>query len=118
MIFHVYSDGLYISAPSSQSRAGRHYFISDKLMHKYKPPITTPINNGSLHIKCRIMLNNIASGAEVEVGTLFHNGQISIPTKVTLKEMGHYQLPIPILIYNSTALRFVEFFIRQKIPIQ
>jgi hypothetical protein len=50
----------------------------------------------------------MASDAESEVGAFFHNAQSGAPLRVTLTELGHTQLPAPLLTDNSTAYRIVN----------
>ena len=45
----------------------------------------------------------VASAAKAELGELFHNGQKSVPLRITLKELDFYQPPTPIKTDNSTA---------------
>ena len=56
----------------------------------------------------------MASAAEAELGGLFHNGQLAIPLRTALIEMGHPQPPTPMQTDNSTACGIVNSSIRQR----
>ena len=56
----------------------------------------------------------MASAAETELGSLFHNCQDALPLRQALIEMGHPQPPTPIATDNSTALGIVTASIRQR----
>ena len=46
----------------------------------------------------------MASAAEAEYGTIFVNAQTAVPICTTLSEMGWKQVPIFIVVDNSTAV--------------
>ena len=56
----------------------------------------------------------MASAAESEVGGLFHNGQKSVPLRITLHELGFTQPPTPIKTDNSAAKCIITAIVRQK----
>jgi hypothetical protein len=68
MIFNVHSDRLYLSAPTTCSRAGGYFFLGSI------PHDGDPIKlNGAIHITCAILKLAAASAAEAELGALFLN---------------------------------------------
>ena len=56
----------------------------------------------------------MASAAESEVGELFHNGKISVPLRVTFKELSFPQPPTPIKTDNSADEGIVTATVIQK----
>ena len=54
------------------------------------------------------------STAKAEVGTIHHNGKVSISDKVALDEMRHTQGPTSLKTDNNTAEDFVNNTIRKK----
>jgi hypothetical protein len=56
----------------------------------------------------------VASAAESEVGSCFHNAQSGAPLRVTLTELGHTQPPKPLRTDNSTAFGILNETIKQK----
>ena len=78
MVLHIHSDGSYLSAPLSRSRAAGHFFLSAWPQHLTKPDPSPPLNGPVLTI-CKTLRNVMASAAGVELGALFYNGQEAIP---------------------------------------
>ena len=114
MVLHIHSDASYLSEPKSRSRAGGHYFLSDRSPVPSEPPKTTPKLNGPIYSLSRIMRNVMGSAAEAEIGSSYTNGQEAIPIRTTLEEMGHPQPPTPMQVDNSTAEGFANDTIKQK----
>ena len=56
----------------------------------------------------------MASAIEAKLGALFLNYQEAVPIQITLEEMGHYQLPTPVQVDNSTALGISTGTIKQR----
>eukprot|EP00957_Ditylum_brightwellii_P082657 6284443-Ditylum_brightwellii.AAC.1 len=52
MALHVYSDASYLSKTEARSRAGGHFFVSEKLDCYTKSPSKLPKNNGAVHTEC------------------------------------------------------------------
>jgi hypothetical protein len=50
-----------------------------------------------------VIKNVVASAAESEVGGCFENAQSGAPLRVTLAELGHIQLAMPLRTDNSTV---------------
>ena len=75
MILYIHSDASYLSEPRSRSRAGGHYFLSDKQPDTTTPPANRPNLNGPIHSISRIMSNVMGSGAEAEISATYINGQ-------------------------------------------
>jgi hypothetical protein len=114
MILYDHSDASYLSEPKARSRAGGHFFLSQKPSDPTKAPTQQPPLNGPIHTVCQILRNVMASAAESEVGALFLNAQDAIPIRNTLIELGHPQPPTPIQTDNSTAAGFANDTIKQK----
>ena len=53
------------------------------------------------------MRHVVASGAEAEIGGLFHNAQLSIPIRFMLEALDHQQPPTPMLTDNPIAHGFI-----------
>jgi hypothetical protein len=114
MVLHIHSDASYLSEPKARSRAGGHYFLSDRPVSPLKPPLTPPSLNGPVFTLSRIMRNVMGSAVEAEIGATYLNGQEAIPIRTTLAEMGHPQPPTPMQVDNSTAEGFANDTIKQK----
>ena len=114
MVLHIHSDASYLSEPKARSRAGGHYFLSNRPVSPLKPPLTPPSLNGPVFTLSRIMRNVMGSAAEAEIGATYLNGQEVIPIRTTLAEMGHPQPPTPMQVDNSTAEGFANDTIKQK----
>jgi len=105
MILHVHSDASYLSEPQARSRAGGHFYFSNK---------NSPTPNGPIHTVSSIMKNVMSSAAEAEIGAVFINCQDSEPIRTALFEMGHDQPPTPVQTDNTTAAGFLNETIKQK----
>ena len=108
MVLHIHSDGSYLSAPKSQSRAGVHLFLRNTPINPQKPPATQYPLNGPVHSTCHILRNVMYSSAEAEFSALFYNGQEVVPICVTLEELGHPQPPTPMQTDNAKASGFAK----------
>ena len=114
MTLYIHSDASYLSEPKARSRAGGHFYLSDKPIDPTIKPSTQPPNNGPLHTTSHILRNVMASAAEAKVGALFVNSQEAIPLRYALKELGHPQPPTPVQTDNSTAAGYSNNTIKQK----
>ncbi len=71
----------------------------------WKPDAIKPIRlNGAFFTLCTILRFVVASAAEAKLGALFLNYKQAAIFRVTLKEMGHPQPPIPVNCDNLTAV--------------
>jgi hypothetical protein len=68
MILHIHSDASYLSVSNARSRLGGLFFCGDKSSYQDKL-------NGSILNVASIIKNVVASAAESEVGSCFHNSQ-------------------------------------------
>ena len=109
MLLHIHSDGSYLSAPKAWSRAGGHYFLTNK----HRDP-STCMHNGAIYVLAKILKNVMSSAAEAEIGATFENGTAALPICTALEEMGHPQLPTPIQVDNTTAVSFANGELKQK----
>ena len=66
-----------------------------------------PDNNGAVLNVAQIICNVMPSATAAEIGALFVNTRLAIPTRRTLAEMGHPQPPTPVQTDNTTAHGFV-----------
>jgi hypothetical protein len=107
MILHIHNDASYLSVSNAQSRLEGLFFLGNK----------TPEHdtfNGSILNVTVVIKNVVASAAESEVGTCFHNAQSGAPLRVTLTHLGHAQPPAHLRTDNSTVFGIVKETIRQK----
>ena len=114
MVLHIHSDGSYLSAPCSRSRAAGHFFLSSWPKDITKPNTPPPKTNGPVYTVCKTLRNVMASAAETELGALFYNCQEAVALRHALIEMGHPQPPTPVATDNSTALGIVTSSIKQR----
>jgi hypothetical protein len=70
--------------------------------------------NGSILNVASVIKKNVASAAESEVGASFQNVQAAAPLRITLMELGHKQLAMPLQTENSTAYGILNETIKQK----
>jgi hypothetical protein len=99
MILNIHSDASYLFEKNAHSRACGHFFMG------WKPDPAKPIKlNGAFFTLCSILRFVVTSAAEAELGALFLNCKQAAIFRVTLKEMGHPQPPIPVNCDNSTAV--------------
>ena len=64
-------------------------------------------NNGAVLNTAHIIRNVVPSAAAAEIGALFLNTRLAIPTRRLLEEMGHPQPATPVQTDNTTAHGFV-----------
>ena len=100
MVLAIHSDASYLSERDARSRAGGHHFMSN---NEENPP-----NNGAVLNISQIIRNVMSSAAEAELGALFINAKTSVPTRMTLLELGHPQPRTPIQTDNSTAYGLIN----------
>ena len=109
MILAIHSDASYLSVTKARSRAGGHFFLTNKKTNDgfYK-------NNGAILSNATIIKNVMSSVAEAEVGATHNNAQEAIPLRSMLIEMNHQQPPTPIQTDTSTADGIINKTIVQK----
>ena len=100
MVLAIHSDASYLSKRDARSRAGGHHFMSN---NEENPP-----NNGAVLNVSQIFRNVMSSAAEAKLGALFINAKTSVPTRMTLLELGHPQPRTPIQTDNSTAYGLIN----------
>jgi hypothetical protein len=66
------------------------------------------------HVSLTILQFVVTSAAEAELGTLYHNCQMGIILRLTLKEMGHPQPKTPVHCDNATAVRITNNSIKRQ----
>jgi hypothetical protein len=94
LVLYLHSDASYLSEPKARSRAGGHFYLSNKPADPKKPPLQPPPINSAIHTTCHILRNIImASTAEAEVAALFVDSQEAVPIRTKVEEMGHPQPP-------------------------
>jgi hypothetical protein len=99
MILNIHSDPSYLSVTGACSRACGHFFMG--WMPKDNKPIRS---NGAFHTNSTIMRFVVASAAEAELSTLFHNCQTGIIFQQTLNNLGHHEPKTHIHCDNATAV--------------
>jgi hypothetical protein len=99
MILNIHSNASYLSGAQAQSRACGHFFMG--WMPKNGEPICL---NGAFHVNSMIMRFVVASVAEAELGTIYHNCQTGMIFRLTLKEMGYPQPKTPVHCNNATTV--------------
>ena len=109
MILNIHSDVSYLSEAKARSRACGHFFMG--WMPKNGDPIQS---NGAFHVSTTIMGFVVASAAEAELSTLYHNCQMGIMFRLTLAEMGHLQPQTPVHCDNATAVGITSNTIKKK----
>ncbi len=92
-------DALYLSETKARSRACGHFFMG--WMPKNGEPIKL---NGAFYVNTTILRFAVASAAEAELGTLFHNCQDGIIFRQTLTDLRHPQPKMPVHCNNATAV--------------
>jgi hypothetical protein len=107
MVLHIHSDAYYLSVSNARSHLGDLFFLGNK------SPEQDTLNRFILNVAA-VMKNVVASAAESEVGTCFHNAQSGAPLRVTLTELGHKQPPTPLRTDYSTAFGILNETIKQK----
>jgi hypothetical protein len=107
IILHIHSDASYLSVYNARSRLGGMFFLGNT------PPEQDKLNGSILNVAV-VIKNVVASAAESEVGSCFHNTQSGSPLRVTLTELGHTQPPTPLRTDNSTAFIILNKTIKHK----
>jgi hypothetical protein len=99
MILNVHSDAAYLLEPNAQSHACGIFFMG------WKPNNGEPNHlNGAFHVSLMIMMFDVASPAEAELGALYHNCQTSIIFRLTLAKMGYLQPKTTVQCNNAPAI--------------
>ena len=114
MILYIHSDASYLSKPRARSRAGGHYFLSDKHSEMKMTPTNHPRLNGPIHSISRILSNVMGSATKAEIGAAYINVQEAVPIRTLLRELGHPQPATPTQVNNYTADGFANDTIKQK----
>ena len=95
MVLTGHSNASYLSETKARSRAGGHFFMSNKTMF--------PPNNGAVFTISKIIKDVMSLVSESELGAMFINCKEAIPACRALEEMGHKQPPTSMQTYNTTA---------------
>jgi hypothetical protein len=95
MILVVHSNAGYCNKRKLHSRAGGHFFFSNK--DKFPP------NNGTIFINSTIIKAVMASAAKAELGALYLNAKEAVYLQQILIEMGHPQPQTPNQTDNTMA---------------
>ncbi len=70
--------------------------------------------NGAFHVSSTILQFIVVSAAEAELYALYHNCQMGIIFRLTLKEMGHPQPKTPVHCDNVTAVGIANNSIKRQ----
>ena len=95
MILALHSDGSYQSERDAKSRAGGHFYLTNKG--------DKDLDNGAVLTLTKIIKHVMGSAGETEVASLYYNCKNAIPLRRALEEMGHPQPPTRVVTDNSTA---------------
>ena len=80
MVLTVHSVASYLSDFGGKSRAGDHYFLTNK---------HNDIKHGLILTLSSIIKHVLSSASEAELVALFYHGKQTVPLQVTLVEMRH-----------------------------
>ncbi len=81
----------------------------------WMPTDGAPIQlSGAFHVSTTILKFVVASAAEAEQGTLYHNCQAGIIFWLTLTNMGHLQPKTPVHCNNATAAGIAHNTIKRQ----
>jgi hypothetical protein len=109
MIMNIHSDASYLSEAKACSRICGHFFMG------WQPADGEPICiNGAFHVSANILRFIVASAAEAELGTLYHNCQTGIVFRRTLEAMGHKQPKTPVHCDNATVVGIANNTVKQQ----
>ena len=108
MILAIHSDASCLSEAKARSRAGGHFFMSN---NNDDPPHP---NNGAVLNIAQIIRAVMTSACEAEIGAMYINGREAVPTRKTLKELGHPQPRTPMQTDNTAAQAVVANNVQPK----
>jgi hypothetical protein len=109
MVMNIHSDASYLSESGARSRACGHFFMG------WIPKNGEPIKlNGAFYTTSSIMRFVVASAAEAELGSLFHNCQAGMIFRQTLKDLGHPQPKTPVHCDNATAVGIASNTVKRQ----
>jgi hypothetical protein len=103
LILNIHLDASYLSEAKARSRACGHFFMG--WMPKDGEPICL---NGAFHVSTILLNFIVASAAEAELGTIYHNCRTGIIFELTLTDMGHPQSKPLVHCNNATAVGIVN----------
>ena len=86
MILHVHIDASYLTEKEACSRAGGHFFLSNR---------ASTLPNGPIHTVSSVLRNVMSLAAESEIGAAFTNAQSALPLCQALLDLVHPQPPTP-----------------------
>jgi hypothetical protein len=109
MIMNIHLDASYLSEAKACSQTCGHFFMG------WMPKDGDPIKiNGAFCVSVNILRFVVASTAEAELGTLYHNCQTGIVFCQTLEAMGHKQPKTPVHCDNATSVGIVNNTVEQQ----
>eukprot|EP00957_Ditylum_brightwellii_P011867 894302-Ditylum_brightwellii.AAC.1 len=114
MVLHIHSDASYLSAPRARTRAGGHFFLSDRPSNPTKPKESVAPPNSPIHLVCKLLCNVMTSTTKAEIGALYTNARKGEEFRTALQELNHPQLPTPIMTGNTTTNGSVNDTIKQR----
>ena len=91
----VHSNASYLSEPQAHSRAGGHFFLSNKA--------TIPTNNGAVLNIAHIIKHVMTPATEAELAALYIMAQEPVYIRIVLEEMGHKQPSTPLQTDTDTG---------------
>lgn len=112
MVLNLDSDAAYLVQPQARSRGAGYFYLSD--IPPQPPAQPNPTHNAPILVDCHTIRQVMASAAEAETNTAFHNAQLAVPIRTMLQDLGHKQPPTPLKTDNTTTLGILNSNIRQK----
>ena len=95
MILALHSDGSFNSEPGSKSRAGGHFYLTDKGNYN--------LSNGAVLTLSKIIKYVMSSAGELEAASSYLNCKAALPLRMALEEMGHPQPKTPVIVDNTST---------------
>ena len=100
MILALHSDGSYQSERDAKSRAGGHFYLTDKGNQN--------LSNGAVLTLSKIIKYVMSSAGETEAASSYLNCKAALPLRMALEEMGHPQPKTPVIMDNRSAMRLMK----------
>ena len=102
----VHSDASYLSERKEKSRAGGHFFLSNKA--------TIPQKNGAILNITQIIKHIMTSATEAKLAALYITAREDVYIIIILEEMGCKQPPTPLQTDNAMSYAVCNRKIQQK----
>jgi hypothetical protein len=97
MILAVHTNASYLSEQNGKSRTSAHFYLT---YHNDKD-----FNNGAILMLFSIIKHVRSSASKAVLAALYSGCKLAIPTRMTLKEMGHPQLKCTMITTNNITAK-------------